>query len=96
MRESSSSASAVAEALGCGVDGIEGALRAMTRSQALARLAKGGVPAAPVRQPQEIALEPAVKDVDAICQQHFPNGKPYLAPLRYARANRDYLARIGL
>ena len=73
---------------------IESALASMPLAGALERLRSTGIPAAPARQPTDLAGDPAIAAVELLVEQSMPNGQPYLVPNRYARFSRTEQAPI--
>jgi crotonobetainyl-CoA:carnitine CoA-transferase CaiB-like acyl-CoA transferase len=67
---------------------VEAALAALPLATALERLNDAGIPAVPSRHTVEVAQDPAVAAVGLLEKHHFPDGKPYLIPSRYARFSR--------
>ncbi|MDE3076251.1 MAG: CoA transferase [Chloroflexota bacterium] len=63
-------------------------LASIPAEQALQLLTEAGVSAVPARQPAEVAGDPHVRGAKALCRLQFADGRPYLAPLRYARFSR--------
>jgi crotonobetainyl-CoA:carnitine CoA-transferase CaiB-like acyl-CoA transferase len=70
-------------------------LAAMPRASALTRLHSAGIPAAAARHTTEAAHDPAILAVDLAEKHHFPDGKPYLVPNRYARFSRTEHPPVG-
>jgi crotonobetainyl-CoA:carnitine CoA-transferase CaiB-like acyl-CoA transferase len=69
-------------------DAVAGALATMPRATALERLTGAGIPAVPARQTTEVVHDPAVAAIDLLEEHHFPDGRPYTVPHRYARFSR--------
>jgi len=69
-------------------------LAATTRASALERLHNAGIPAAPARQTTEVVRDPAIVAIELLEEHHFPDGRPYLVPHRYARFSRTEQAPI--
>jgi crotonobetainyl-CoA:carnitine CoA-transferase CaiB-like acyl-CoA transferase len=62
----------------------------MSRSlaEALACLSLAEVPAAAVRGPHELPLDPHLCELKVFAQHYLQDGTPYLSPQRYARFSR--------
>jgi crotonobetainyl-CoA:carnitine CoA-transferase CaiB-like acyl-CoA transferase len=76
-------------------DAIVDAFAIMPLATALDRLQRAGIPAAPARQPLDVARDPAVVASGLLVERHFADGKPYLVPHRYVRFSRTEQAPIG-
>ncbi|MBV8085287.1 MAG: CoA transferase [Chloroflexi bacterium] len=63
-------------------------LASLSRDDAVARLNELHIPAAPARQPPELAADPELHALEVFCEQHFADGRPYFAPNRFARFSR--------
>jgi crotonobetainyl-CoA:carnitine CoA-transferase CaiB-like acyl-CoA transferase len=100
LRVQAPSLEAVAEALGLArdrcddPDAVAESLAATSSASALDRLREAGIPAAPARQPHEVAADPAVAACDLLEEHRFPDGTPFLVPHRYARFSRTEEAPI--
>jgi crotonobetainyl-CoA:carnitine CoA-transferase CaiB-like acyl-CoA transferase len=91
----------VADALGvagahrASASAIEETLISMPLADALERLQVAGIPAVPSRHTTEVAADPAIVDNNLLSEHHFPDGRPYLVPYRYARFSRTEQAAIS-
>jgi crotonobetainyl-CoA:carnitine CoA-transferase CaiB-like acyl-CoA transferase len=74
--------------------GVADALASMPLVSALERLNGVGIPAVPARQPAEVAHDPSIVAAELLAEHHFADGRPYLAPHRYARFSRTEQAPI--
>lgn len=90
VRVQAPSLSALAELLGaaCTEDAVAAALAGMPRAVAVEQLNAGGVPAAPQRNPADVARDEAVLASELLTERHFADGRPYIVPHRYARFSR--------
>jgi crotonobetainyl-CoA:carnitine CoA-transferase CaiB-like acyl-CoA transferase len=67
---------------------VVSALAASTLTDALERLHVAGIPAAPARHTQAVARDPAIAAIELLETHHFPDGRAYMIPHRYARFSR--------
>jgi crotonobetainyl-CoA:carnitine CoA-transferase CaiB-like acyl-CoA transferase len=101
LRVQTSSLECLAEALGLAgahvqnPEGVADALATMPLASTLERLRNAGVPAAPAHHTTEVVKNPSVIATDLVEKHHFPDGKPYLVPNRYARFSRTEEAPVG-
>jgi crotonobetainyl-CoA:carnitine CoA-transferase CaiB-like acyl-CoA transferase len=64
------------------------ALASRSLAEALACLSGAVVPAAAVRGPHELPLDPHLCELEVFAQHYLQDGTPYLSPQRYARFSR--------
>jgi crotonobetainyl-CoA:carnitine CoA-transferase CaiB-like acyl-CoA transferase len=100
VRVQAPSVAALGEALGLPRErqddaaAVEDALASMALAKAAKRLNGAGIPAAPSRPTTEVVADPAVLTTELVAEHHFPDGRPYLVPHRYARFSRTEQAWI--
>lgn len=100
VRIQSPSLAAIGEALGLpraqqgDAIAVAHAVAGAPTSAVLARLCQAGVPAVLARQPLDLWHDPKLADADLLLECQFSDGRPYLAPHRYARFSRTEQASI--
>jgi len=100
LRVQAPSLAAIGEALGIArerqddPDAVEQALASLPTPKAVKRLNAAGVPAVPSRLTTEVVADPSITAIELVAEHHFPDGRPYLVPHRYARFSRTEQARI--
>ena len=100
LRVQAPSLAAVGEALGIACErqndreAVEQALTSLPVTKAVKRLNDAGVPAVPSRLTTEVVADPAISAIELVGEHHFPDGRPYLVPHRYALFSRTEQAPI--
>jgi crotonobetainyl-CoA:carnitine CoA-transferase CaiB-like acyl-CoA transferase len=64
------------------------ALAPRSLAEALACLSGAAVPAAALRGPHELPLDPDLRELEVFAEHYLQDGTPYLSPHRYARFSR--------
>ena len=100
LRLQAPSLAAIGEALGLPRDrqdtaeAVKDALASLPLAKAAKRLNGAGIPAAPSRLTTEVVADPAINAIELVAEHHFPDGRPYLVPHRYALFSRTEQAPI--
>jgi crotonobetainyl-CoA:carnitine CoA-transferase CaiB-like acyl-CoA transferase len=74
---------------------VEERLESTPMGRALELLRGNGIPAVSARHPVELVSDPAVVAAELLTERHFPDGRPYTVPHRYARFSRTEQAALA-